>query len=68
VELVVIILWLLLAHDGSKIEPEPPIPPEKKVHIEKYEEYEEDYYDGTFYEYPCRDRSPRIPCFEAVDD
>ena len=34
---------------------------------EPYEEYEEDYYDGTFYEYPCRDRSPRVPCFETLD-
>jgi hypothetical protein len=34
---------------------------------EEYEEYEEDYYDGTFYEYPCAERSPRIPCFEEID-
>ena len=61
-----IISWLLLVHDCSRAEPPPP--PEKNIPIERYEEYEEDYYDGTFYEYPCRDRSPRVPCLETIDD
>jgi hypothetical protein len=43
------------------------MPGNKTRVTEPYEEYEEDYYDGTFYEYPCRDRSPRVPCFETLD-
>jgi len=64
---------------GLTIMPSPEVPsteedivkqafPGNKTRVtEPYEEYEEDYYDGTFYEYPCRDRSPRVPCFETLD-
>jgi hypothetical protein len=42
------------------------IPGNKTGIVEPYEEYEEDYYDGTFREYPCADRSPRSNCIERV--
>ena len=78
-EMLVLILWVVLSTayakpaDGPvKTESEEnyaqrTMPGNKTGIVEPYEEYiEEDYYDGTFREYPCGDRSPRSNCIERV--
>ena len=74
-ETLFFVVWILIngwCICGTQVEVDAEIPDEDLmgsmgVPPGEYEEYEEDYYDGTFYEYPCRDRSPRVPCFEEVD-
>ena len=76
-EIFILILWAALSHgyapntdEPAKAETEEDYAqrtmPGNETRIEPYEEYEEDYYDGTFREYPCGDRSPRSNCIERV--